>query len=201
MIRAIIFDLGKVIIPFDFNRGYQLIAPMAGCEASAIPERLRAYDIVQRFESGQIEPRPFVEEISRILGITCSYERFCEIWSSIFLPDTLLSDSFLEALHRKNRLVLLSNTNAIHFDMVREAYPLLRHFDAYILSHEVGAMKPSPKIYAAAVEAARCSPGECFFTDDIAAYVEGAKQFGIDAVQFENQEQIERELKQRGVEW
>lgn len=201
MIRAIIFDLGKVIVPFDFNRGYKLIAPMAGCEAAEIPERLRAYDIVQRFESGQIEPRPFVEEISRILGIDCSYDRFCEIWSSIFLPETLLSDAFLEALHRKNRLVLLSNTNVIHFNMVREAYPLLRHFDAYILSHEVGAMKPSPKIYAAAVEAAQCNPEECFFTDDIAAYVEGAKQFGIDAVQFESEEQIGKELKRRGVEW
>jgi FMN phosphatase YigB (HAD superfamily) len=201
MIRTIIFDLGKVIIPFDFNRGYALIAPLAGCEPAAIPERLRSYDLVHRFESGQIEPKPFVEEISRILGIECSYERFCEIWSSIFLAEPLLPDSLLEALHRRYRLVVLSNTNAIHFPMVRETYPILRHFDAYVLSHEVGAMKPSPKIYAAAVEAAQCRPEECFFTDDIAAYVEAAREFGIDAVQFESAEQIERELKKRGVEW
>lgn len=201
MIRTLIFDLGKVIIPFDFNRGYALIAPLAGCEPSAVPERLRPYDLVHRFESGQIEPQPFVEEISKIVGFSCSYDQFSEIWSSIFLPDTLLPDSLLEALHQRYRLVLLSNTNAIHFPMVLRAYPILRHFDQYVLSYEVGAMKPSPKIYAAAVEAARCQPEECFFTDDILAYVDAAKEYGIDAVQFESADQIERELRKRGVEW
>ncbi len=201
MIRTIIFDLGKVIIPFDFQRGYARMAPLAACDAASIPERLREYDLVQRFESGQIEPEAFVEEISRVLGCQFSYDEFCDIWSCIFLPEPLLPDSLLEALHKRYRLVLLSNTNAIHFPMVRETYPILRHFDAFILSHEVRALKPSPKIYEAAVAAAQCRPEECFFTDDIAAYVEGARQYGIDAVQFENAEQIQRELKSRGVDW
>ena len=107
----------------------------------------------------------------------------------------------MEALHRRYRLVLLSNTNGIHFPMVQERYPILRHFDEYVLSHEVRALKPSPKIYEAAVRAAQCRPEECFFTDDIASYVEGARQYGIDAVQFQSADQIERELKRRGVEW
>jgi glucose-1-phosphatase len=65
----------------------------------------------------------------------------------------------------------------------------------------VGAMKPSPKIYQAAIEAAQCAPEECFFTDDIPAYVEAAREHGIDAVQFQSCEQIQRELRTRGVEW
>ncbi|MDZ4801401.1 MAG: HAD family phosphatase [Bryobacteraceae bacterium] len=201
MIRTIIFDMGKVLIPFDFQLGYNRIAELAGCEASAVPERLRQYDSVQRFESGAIEPRAFVDEINQILGTNYDYDVFCEIWSSIFLTDTLIPESLLEALHRRYRLVLLSNTNAIHFPMVRERYPILNHFDAFVLSHEVGAMKPSPKMYEAAVAAAQCRPEECFFTDDIAEYVEGAKQYGIDAVRFESAEQIERELTDRGVDW
>jgi putative hydrolase of the HAD superfamily len=60
-------------------------------------------------------------------------------------------------------------------------------------------MKPQPEIYRAAIEAARCRAGECFFTDDILEYVEGARQLGIDAVQFESREQIERELHARGL--
>lgn len=201
MIRTIIFDLGKVLIPFDFNLGYQKIAPLAGCEPADVPSRLREHDLVQRFESGQIEPRAFVEEISRILNLKISFEDFSEIWSCIFLPETLIPESLIEALHKRYRLVLLSNTNGIHFPMVRDRYAILRHFDEYILSHEVGAMKPSPKIYEAAVKAAQCRPEECFFTDDIAAYVDGARQYGIDAVQFQSADQIERELKLRGVEW
>ena len=201
MIRTIIFDLGKVLVPFDFKLGYQRLAPLAGCDASDVPVRLRENDLVTRFESGQIEPQAFVDEVSRMFKLNLSYEEFGEIWSCIFLPETLIPESLVEALHRRYRVVLLSNTNGIHFPMVQERYSILRHFDEYVLSHEVRALKPSPKIYAAAVRAAQCRPEECFFTDDIPAYVEGARRYGIDAVQFQSADQIERELKRRGVEW
>jgi glucose-1-phosphatase len=201
MIRTLIFDLGKVIIPFDFQRGYERMAPLCGYSPEQIPERLRSTDLVQRFESGQMQPRDFVRELSGILELDCGYDDFREIWGSIFLPDTLIPDTMLEALRQRYRLVLLSNTNQLHFEIVEPAYPILRHFDEKVLSYKVGAMKPSPVIYRAAIEAARCRPEECFFTDDIAAYVEGARQQGIDAVQFQSCDQIERELRARGVTW
>ena len=201
MVKAIIFDLGRVLVPFDFTRGYELMAARCPFSASEIPERLRHTDLVVKFESGQVEPKDFVAQISRILDFESSYSEFCEIWSSIFLPYTLLPESLVEALRRRYRMVLLSNTNAIHYPMVKAKYPILRHFDSYVLSYEVGAMKPSPLIYQAAVRQAGCAAGECFFTDDIAAFVEGARREGIDAVQFESREQIERELRSRGVDW
>jgi putative hydrolase of the HAD superfamily len=201
MIKTIIFDMGKVIIPFDFQRGYDRMAPLCNYPAADIPERLRSSDLVTRFEEGKVEPEAFVREISRILDLKVNYAEFCDIWSAIFLPDPLISEDLLLALRQRYRLLLLSNTNAIHFEMVSGAYPLLRHFHHKILSHEVGALKPSPVIYAEALKYAHASPGECFFTDDIPAYVEGARAAGIDAVRFENQSQIERELRSRGVDW
>jgi len=60
-------------------------------------------------------------------------------------------------------------------------------------------MKPQPEIYRAALALAQCRPEECFFTDDIPEYVEGARRLGIDAVQFESGEQIERELRARAI--
>jgi FMN phosphatase YigB (HAD superfamily) len=201
LIKTIIFDLGKVIIPFDFHRAYEKIAPLCKLTPADVPERLRGCDLVTRFESGLIEPGPFVDELSSRLGFETSYQDFCTIWSSIFLPDTLIPESLLVSLGKQYRLLLLSNTNAIHFEMVSERYPLLRHFDEYILSYKVGAMKPSPLIYEAALDKALCRPEECFFTDDIPDYVAGAKAQGIDAVQFQNVEQIQAELRARGVNW
>src|SRR5271157_3170371 len=160
-------------------------------------ERIAATDLVQRFEMGLIEPADFVTEFSRILGLDLEYGQFCRIWSSIF-TETLVPESMLEGLAARYRLVLLSNTNAIHFEMVREAYPLLRHFHELVLSYEVKAMKPDPRIFREAVARAGCRPEECFYTDDIAAYVEAARREGIDAVQFESAEQIQRELHARG---
>ena len=201
VIKAIIFDLGRVIVPFDFNRGYEKISVLCGVPASQISALISPTRLVQQFECGQLEPRAFVSQLSAHLKMEPTYEEFCEIWSSIFLPHTLVREKLLEGLAKNYRLVLLSNTNAIHFEMIRENYPLLRHFHSFVLSYEVGAMKPDPLIYRRAVEEARCLPEECFFTDDIAEYVEGAKRQGIDAVQFESGEQIESELRARGVKW
>jgi putative hydrolase of the HAD superfamily len=201
LIKTIIFDLGKVIIPFDFHRAYEKIAPLCNMKPDEVPERLRNCDLVTRFESGLIEPEPFVQELSERLGLVITYQDFSTIWTSIFLPDTLIPESLLIALRERYRLLLLSNTNAIHFEMVSERYPLLRHFHEYVLSYKVGAMKPSPLIYQAALGKAQCQPDECFFTDDIPAYVEGAKAHGIDAVQFQSAAQIETELHARGVMW
>jgi FMN phosphatase YigB (HAD superfamily) len=200
-IKAVIFDLGRVIVPFDLNRGYIRLAPLCGLPAAEIPGRIAPTGLVERFESGGIEPHDFVRELSKQLNFDTSYGNFCEIWSSIFLPDTLIPEAMLEGIARNYRLVLLSNTNAIHFEMLRENYPLLRHFHALVLSYQVGAMKPLPLIYRRAIEAAGCLPEECFFTDDIAPYVAAARAQGIDAVQFESAAQIEAELRKRGVAW
>src|SRR5215212_4838474 len=108
MIRTLIFDLGKVIIPFDFTRGYARMAPLCRYGPEEIPERLRGTDLVRRFESGQLESRDFVRELCAILDFDCDYEQFRDIWYSIFLPDTLIPDSMLAALRERYRLVLLS---------------------------------------------------------------------------------------------
>jgi putative hydrolase of the HAD superfamily len=200
MMKAIIFDLGKVIVPFDFQRGYSRLESLCDVPATEIPARLRPTGLVQRFESGGIEPRDFFKQLSGYLNLRATYDDFCEIWSSIFLPETLIPESMMAALARDYPLILLSNTNAIHFEMIQAKYPILRHFRHLVLSYKVGAMKPAPLIYQKAIEAAGCRPGECFFTDDIEEYVIGAKQQGIDAVQFQSAAQIREELRARGVE-
>ena len=154
---------------------------------------------MQKFESGEIEAEEFFRQISALCGIDISFAEFDEIWNSIFLPETLIPEALVEALAQRYRLILLSNTNSLHFAMLRANYPILRHFHSLVLSYEVGAMKPAAKIYRKAVEEAGCRPEECFFTDDIAAYVKGAREHGIDAVQFVSLVQLEVELRRRGI--
>jgi glucose-1-phosphatase len=201
MHKAIIFDLGKVLIDFDFKRGYRALESLCSYPAAEIPKRLATTNLVERFETGLVEPRDFVEQFSGILNLHLDYDHFCRLWSSIFTA-TLVPESMLEGLAARYRLLLLSNTNALHFEMLRQNYgPMLRHFHHLILSYEVHAMKPQPEVFQAAVERAGCRAEECFYTDDISAYVEAARQMGIDAVQFESSDHLERELRQRGIVW
>lgn len=201
MIKAILFDLGKVIIPFDFARGYQAIAALCPVAAADIPACIRATGLVPRFEEGLIEAPDFVAQLAAALGADLDYDQFNVSWNAIFMDETYIPAAMIEGLRRRYRTVLLSNTNSLHFEQLRHSLPHLQHFDRFVLSYEVKALKPSPAIYAAAVEAAGCRPEECFFTDDIEANVAAAREFGIDAVRFESLDQIQSELSARGVRW
>ncbi len=198
--KTVIFDLGRVLVHFDFKRGYRALEGLCPHQAADIPKLLAGTGLVERFETGLVEPRDFVAEISRVLDLSINYDQFCEIWSCIFMH-TLVPESMLQGLKARYRLLLLSNTNAIHFEMISRTYPMLRHFDDLILSYEVKAMKPQPEIYRAAIERAGCEPCECFYTDDIAEYVAGARAMGIDAVQFQGAERLEQDMRARGIEW
>jgi putative hydrolase of the HAD superfamily len=199
VIKAILFDLGNVIVPFDFKRAYARLGPLCSCPVNEISPRLRSTDLVRRFETGQIAAEPFVAELSALLGLKIGYNEFCDLWTSIFLEDTLVPEPLVAGLKRRHRLLVLSNTNPIHFSMLKERYPLLGHFDDFVLSYEAGGVKPEAEIYRKAIERAGCRPEECFFIDDIAINVDAARDNGMDAVQFLSATQLEEELKARGA--
>lgn len=201
MIKAVIFDLGNVIVPFDFKRAYARMEGLCPYPAAEIPQRLRSSDLVMRFETGGIGAEDFVREISSILDLRTSHDEFCDIFNCIFMKETLVPESLLERIRERHRLLLLSNTNPIHYSMIDGSYPIMRHFHDRVLSYQVGTQKPSPRIYREAITRAGCRPEECFFTDDVASFVEAARREGIDAVQFQSAAQIERELTNRLENW
>jgi len=200
MYRAILLDLGRVLIDFDFSTGFRALEQFCPYREAEIRRRIAATDLAARFESGLMEPREFSGELSALLDLNVDYERFCDIWNSIF-SNLLLPEAMIEGLARRYRLVMVSNTNQIHFEMVWQRYPVLRHFHAKALSYEVRAMKPRPEIFLEALRLAGCPAGECFYTDDIPAYTEAARKLGIDAVTFQSAAQLEAEMRGRGIAW
>ncbi len=201
MHKTILFDLGGVIVPLDFARGYQAIAAHCAYEPGEIPDRIRESGLVPLFEKGLIGETDFIVQLSRHLRLDVTETQFRSLWSSIFPSHTLIPASLLEALKRSYRLVLLSNTNSIHFQMIRENYSLLGFFDDFVLSYQVGEMKPSPLIYREAIARAQCSPRECFFTDDVLVNVEAAREAGIDSEEFRSHDQLLDVFDQRGIAW
>src|ERR1035441_2961902 len=107
MHKAILFDLGKVLIHFDFRRGYRALEGLCPYTAAEIPRRLAGTGLVERFETGLVEPRDFVDQICRILELKVDFDQFSVIWSSIF-TDILIPESMLEGLGRRHRLVLVT---------------------------------------------------------------------------------------------
>ena len=199
MTKALLFDLGDVIVGLDFDRAYQRLARLLGRSAAGMPALIREARLAEPYERGEISSGQFHRAFCQAAGIDVAYDEFCEIWEDMFQPELLVPESLFESVKGKYRLVLLSNTNEIHFDSIVRRYPVLGWFDDFVLSYRVGALKPSPAIYQEAVRAAVCRPGECFFTDDKTENVAGAVTAGLDAVRFEGWPKLERDLRLRSV--
>jgi putative hydrolase of the HAD superfamily len=199
MHKAILFDLGGVIVPLDAGRAFAEIESLSGLAGSEARARIAGTGLVEKLETGGIEPRAFAAQIGSVLGLELEFDEFCRIWNGIFPPHTLVPDELLIGLRRRYRLFLVSNTNAIHFPFIERNYPVLSQFDDYVLSYQVGAVKPDPAIYREALARAACPAAECLFIDDMADNVAGARLEGIDAVQFESFGQLRQSLTQRGI--
>lgn len=199
MVKALIFDLGRVLVNVDFDMGYSRMAALSGLPLEEVRDRLQASRLAYAFESGLMPSSEFAARVSELMGVSASFEEFAEIWYSVFHEGPLVPAEFIAGLHERYRLVLLSNTNALHYEMLEERLPVLKHFDAYTLSYKLGAQKPAPAIYRDAIVNAGCDPGECFYTDDIADYIDGARAAGMQAAQFRSFSRLKSDLRTAGV--
>ncbi|MGE5682699.1 MAG: HAD family hydrolase [Bacillota bacterium] len=196
---VIVFDLGNVLIPFDYtimiNR---LEAVKEGLGKKFMEHYKKNYDIHRKFERGDIKEDDFLEIMLESCERTVDRETFCRYYSEIFTENKEVS-ALLPELKNKFKVVLLSNTNGIHREYGYKHYEFFKHFDKLILSHEVGAVKPEPEIYKAVENYTGMPAEEHIFIDDVADYAEGARKMGWDAIQFKNPEQLKNELKSRGI--
>jgi glucose-1-phosphatase len=170
-----------------------------GLSTDQIRGRLAGSQLYGKFECGAITPAAFAQAVTEELNFEGNFVEFCEIWTSVFLPDPLLPESLITKLRRDYRTLIVSNTNEIHFEMLRKTYGIIEQFDDYVLSYQVGAMKPNAAFYQAAIASAGCAPERCIFIDDLPETVEGARVAGMDGILFLGREQLEAELKTRSV--
>jgi glucose-1-phosphatase len=141
----------------------------------------------------------FYTEVCRRAGCRVSWENFVAAWNSIFHQDPILPERLIWALASKADLWVVSNTNKLHFDHLTCRHPFLGCFKGYILSHEVGALKPDARIFQAALTRAGVEAERALFVDDQAANVAAARDLGIDSFQFLGPEQFVTELRRRNL--
>lgn len=199
MIRTVFFDLGNVIVPLDFDRAYRKASRLTGLSEREIARLLDESGLAVPYENGWITSQEFHRRTEELLGLGLSFEDFGSLWGDMFGDTPLIDEAFLDALAPGVRFVMLSNTNELHFQWIREKYPVVQRFDDTVLSYEVGAMKPEPKIYHAALEMAGSKPEECFFTDDKPENIVGARAVGIRAEVFEGADKLREQLAALGA--
>jgi putative hydrolase of the HAD superfamily len=196
---AIVFDLGQVIVPFNYQPFIDKINQIQNGLGNQFVEKYNTnYTIHREFEKGKISENDFISKMLEYLDYKIDGETFCTYWSDIFSLDKDVI-SLLPFLKQKYKLYLVSNTNSIHKKYGYQNYEFLELFDKLFLSHEVGFIKPEKEIYQAVEKESGFPSGEHIFIDDILEYVDAAKQLGWDGIQFKGNEDLVNNFKKRNI--
>jgi len=196
-LKAAIFDIGRVLVRLDLpgaieglSRGVSLSPTELW---SAIEKDPRWHD----WQEGRISPHDWHLHISKRLGSPLGFEEFREVWNRSLDPVPIHTDEFFQALSKKLRLGLLSNTDPIHVAHLESTYSFFRFFptSTRIYSCSVRASKPSPVIFQAALKALKTPAAQAVFIDDILENVEAARSLGLQAFQYVSPSQLCSDLR------
>jgi len=198
--RAIIFDIGRVLIRVDVSRA------MDGLASGLSPTPQEAWSAIEKdphwldWQEGRISPRDWHLHITKRLGASLTFDQFTEVWNRALDPNPIHSEAFLEKLSKNYRLALLSNTDPIHMSNEEARFPFFRFFPVRVYSYRVGASKPNPVIYRKALQACKVRAKEAVYIDDVAAYAEAAQGLGMSGIVFQSPAQLQSDLRKLGIQ-
>ncbi len=201
VIKVVLFDLGNVLVDFDFNLAAKRIVHFCAKSPEQIFDLLFDSPPTALFESGKIEPLDFFTKVKETLGLSLSYEAFVPIWNEIFFlsAKNRAVYSLVNRLSQNYKTALISNINILHYQYLKERFPVFNVFGQIFLSYELGLAKPDPRIYEKALGSLGALAEEVFYTDDRPELVESARALGIKSFVFSGERQLENDLLSAGV--
>ena len=206
--KAVIFDIGRVIVRLAPKRAFASIAASITDAADSRAKQLSADHIWklicadehwQEWQEGRLSPAKWHRHLMQRLKLSLTYGEFRDAWNRVLDPELILPEELFVRLSGHCRLALLSNTDPIHAECLERWFGFWRHFPVRIYSCQVGATKPSAAIYRAALKSLGVTASEALYVDDIPEYAEAARKIGLDAICFKTRELLELELRRRNL--
>jgi HAD superfamily hydrolase (TIGR01509 family) len=168
---VVVFDLGKVLLDFDYSIAGRRLAAQTKLSPAEVQQCLDHSPLLVQYETGLITRQQFFDQVQRTTGFRGTLREFSDFFADIFteMPEMI-------ALHKELRqkgipTYIFSNTNDLAIEHIRRAFPFFADFDGYILSYEVGAMKPAARIYDTLEELSGHAGAEIVYLDDRAENV------------------------------
>ncbi len=193
-IRAVIFDLGRVLVTVDFGRlRHKMEAQHLADPEVFTMERITRLPFFKPLMEGRITPREFLIRFNSHFGVQWTFDTFSEVWCDIFGEEPGMR-TFLEKIMSRYPVTLLSDVDPLHWNYLIRTYPWLTAIPRPVLSFQSGYMKPDPNCYIKAAEAVATPPEHCLFIDDRPPNVAGACAAGMQAVLFKGVELLSRAL-------
>lgn len=199
MIKNIVFDVGKVLVDFNWKQVFTAL----GFEGETYRKVEEA--TVKSAAWGEFDRGKLTDE--EVLQSFLAQAPDCETEIRTFwehVPDTIrrydYAESWIQDLKEKGyKVYLLSNYPNRTYHLTRKELSFVDMVDGGIFSYQIKKIKPDPAIYQALFEKYSLVPEECVFLDDNGDNVAAARKLGMKAIQFHGKEQAELELQALGV--
>jgi len=163
---VIIFDLGKVLVDFD----YAIAARKIAGRSTKSPQNLHAFlggsPLLLQYETGALSRQAFFDAIKDLVGFQGSLTEFGESFADIFSEIRAMIELNAELRRRGFKTFIFSNTNDLAIEHIRRSFPFFKQFDGHVYSYEVGSMKPEAKIYEAMEKLCGCFGSDLIYIDD-----------------------------------
>ena len=189
-IKNVVFDLGGVLIDLDFKNGTNGLQKAGFTNAK---EQLLAFEresIFQKFELGEMTDNEFRNAIRKNSIVTLTDTEIDNLWNQILLEIPRKKLELILDLRGKYRVYLLSNTNPIHWNYIRNnafnyrGFRVNDYFEKTFLSFEMHLAKPDKAIFEKMLQDANLLPEETLFIDDMEVNCKAAEELGIQAYHY-----------------
>jgi putative hydrolase of the HAD superfamily len=203
-VELLLFDLGNVIVRVSHAAMAAALAARSRDARFQDPHRVLALAFDDRvgltvgFDEGRLSAEAFHRAVADRLGLSIPFEEFARCWNAGFEENREVT-ALIRRLHGRYRLMLLSNTNELHYRHLESRLSVLSLMERTFLSFELGLRKPERAIYERVLAESGVAPGRIVYVDDIPAYTRAAADLNIQAVTFESAAKLERALRERGV--
>jgi 2-haloacid dehalogenase len=193
-IKCIIFDFGNVLVQWDPYSLYKRFLP----SPAAVDSFLHEVNFTE-WNAKQDAGRPFKEGVAELSAQFPQYAHLIQAydthWEESIVGVISGTVNILRDLKSKGwPLYLLSNFSAEKFPLMQKNYDFVKLFDDMIISGEVGLIKPDPAIFHLTLSRINHPAGECLFIDDSLPNIQTARAVGMQAIHFQNPDQLQVEL-------
>lgn len=145
--KIVVFDLGKVLLDFDYRIAARRIAERSRATEIEVRAVLDSPELLCRYESGRISREEFFETVRARTGFRGDLAEFAHCFADIFWPIEPMVAVQARLRERGIPTWLFSNTNDLAMEHIRRHFPFVHNFDGVVLSYEVRSMKPAPGMY------------------------------------------------------
>lgn len=189
MIKNIIFDFGGVLVGLDKHRCMDAFARLGAGAIAGYVDECRQEDLFHELEVGAIGIAEFCEKVRRACpGCTATDAEISGAWGALLTGIPVVKLERLAELKEKYRLVLLSNTNPIHWRKSVSDYftaagkTVDYYFERTFLSYEMQMLKPDEAIFRQVLSETGFNAAETLFIDDSEANCAAARRVGLEAM-------------------